>query len=277
MSTTSTKSTKGGTKKGTQWFCAIGENILGPYSTTFLGEMYQKDEISAGHYVIGGSHKDWVRMADCEEFEILFPVKPKKKPDPENTGTGVRANESDAVKAEWFLFFNEAQNGPFSTEEVERLLLVGKVHGRVHAWAYGMKDWARLESLTEFRAAAEAALPLIEEARTRTIELRSTPRKPLVAKIVVAGAGKLVMGICQDLSVGGMLVLTNDNPGPPGAVIRLNVSPTGSGSGSQPLMNPFAAEGVVVRRLEGGHGFSFRFTKLDPHAKEAIEAYLGSS
>jgi hypothetical protein len=40
------------------------------------------------------------------------------------------------------------------------------------------------------------------------------------------------------------------------------------------LLNPFVAEGVIVRVLEDGRGFSFRFEGLSRESQEAIERYI---
>ena len=66
-----------------------------------------------------------------------------------------------------------------------------------------------------------------------------------------------------------MQVLMDHSPGPAGTALKLNVNP-------QPNMPGFACEGVVVRILEDGRGFSFRFTSLSGDAKSAIEKYIGA-
>ncbi|MGZ3686350.1 MAG: PilZ domain-containing protein, partial [Bdellovibrionota bacterium] len=59
------------------------------------------------------------------------------------------------------------------------------------------------------------------------------------------------------------------SPGPAGTPLKLNVNP-------QSNLPGFACEGVLVRILEDGRGFSFRFTSLSPEAKNAIEKYIGT-
>ncbi len=78
-------------------------------------------------------------------------------------------------------------------------------------------------------------------------------------------------GVCRDISVGGMQILCDRVPGEAGTHVKLNVSPTGPGA-----PEPFTAEGVIVRVLEDGHGFSFRFDNLDDAARKAIERYIQS-
>jgi hypothetical protein len=204
----------------------------------------------------------------------------------------------------WFLHYSETQFGPFSETEIRRFLAVGKIHGKVHAWKDGMPSWQRLERLPGFeREVAEAARAReaklgsaqkaaqerisseaaraahvargsgtgrsASAAKPDRVEQRKAPRKPLVARILYAHGEKVCIGICRDVSVGGMQVLTDQIPGRPGERIRLNVS---SAQGKNPA--PFVATGVLVRLLEDGRGFSFRFDRLPPESRKVIEDYI---
>jgi hypothetical protein len=84
----------------------------------------------------------------------------------------------------------------------------------------------------------------------------------------------VIVGVCRDISIGGMQVLTENIPGAAGTRLRMNISPSSQESGRK--IEPFVAEGIVVRILEDGRGFSFRFEKLPEPAKQAIEAYFES-
>jgi len=105
---------------------------------------------------------------------------------------------------------------------------------------------------------------------------RRAPRRPLVARILLVDDQEedVNIAICRDISIGGMQVLTGRVPGPIGAKIKMNVSPPKDGKGSR--FRPFVAEGVIVRILEDGRGFSFRFDRLRTEAKRAIEEYIST-
>jgi hypothetical protein len=70
-----------------------------------------------------------------------------------------------------------------------------------------------------------------------------------------------------------MQVLTDQVPGPVGTKLKLNVSPAGKGK----KLDAFIAEGEIVRILEDGRGYSFRFTQLAPAARKSIESYIQST
>ena len=191
-----------------------------------------------------------------------------------------------AESKDWFLYYNESQFGPFTEGDIHRFLKAGKIHGRVHTWKDGMGGWERIERLPVFEAsslaataareskkAGKAAAPTVQAASDK----RVAARKPLIAKILMANHDSLTAAVCRDISVGGMQVLTDRIPGAPGTRIKMNVSPSGAAGATNAAngsIAPFVAEGVIVRILEDGHGFSFRFDKLSDAAKRVIEGYI---
>jgi hypothetical protein len=186
----------------------------------------------------------------------------------------------------WYLFWNDTQYGPFSTTEITRMIESGRVGGRHYLWKEGMTRWEHLERLLHFAGLVKAAPTADADARSTgpaRANKRQAPRKPLVAKIYLANEETVVTAVCRDISVGGMQVLTDRVPGIVGTRVKMNVSPaeaekpskpSKSEAGSNQSFKPFVAEGVIVRVLEDGRGFSFRFDKISDAAKRAINAYV---
>ena len=78
---------------------------------------------------------------------------------------------------------------------------------------------------------------------------------------------QLYEGICRDVSIGGMQVLVNQFPGSVSERISINVHPDNTD-------HHFTASGEIVRLLEGGVGFSFRFLNLSDEAMKTINSYI---
>jgi c-di-GMP-binding flagellar brake protein YcgR len=91
-----------------------------------------------------------------------------------------------------------------------------------------------------------------------------------VARLFLSNDKEVVVAVCRDVSIGGMQVLTDHVPGEVGTVLKLNVSPAQDSK----AVKGFVAEGEIVRVLEDGRGFSFRFTRLSEDARKAIGAYV---
>jgi hypothetical protein len=273
-----------------QWFIAQGEGWVGPLTASDVYQKILSQELSWAHFVWKAGQGEWKRLCDVKSFQVAVPTLPKKQMQQEvkeASRPGVRkapASKSPPLpprkeEKTWYLFYSEAQFGPFSVEEVRRFLQVGKIHGRVYAWCDGMGDWARLETLELFESEVAQASQVREQKKKPAApkENRSAPRRPLVAKILMANQESVIVAVCRDVSVGGMQVLTDRIPGAVGARIKMNVSPANRVGKGEKEIEPFVAQGEIVRILEDGCGFSFRFDRLPEASLRAIEKYIQSA
>jgi hypothetical protein len=267
------------------WYIAMGDRWTGPLSASDVYERVTSQQITWAHFVWKPGQSEWKRLCDVRTFQAAVPALPGKKLQTEVkevSRPGVKSPTKKAapsvsqkapVKAKkeerpWFLYYNDTQFGPFTVEEINRFLSIGKVTPRVHAWKGGMSNWVRLKELAEFQSSTGSKSSKAGEL-TKTnnrLELRTAPRRPMVARILLHNNQSVTEAMCRDISVGGMQVLTDEIPGVVGSKIRLNVS-----SGD---IEPFVAEGEIVRLLEDQRGFSFRFSGLSDSAKKTIEKYI---
>lgn len=268
-----------------KWFIAVGNQPMGPLRASDVYARLCQNEISWAHYVWTQGLSGWKRACDTHPFSSLVPRKPevevpsaaKRKLTPSTD------HHEDPTAKIWFLHVNGTQHGPFHRLEIEQALKSRRIHAGAFAWREGMTGWKPLSECAEWKReeVVLASPPPAPQGSSRTdasasrshlrAEKRTSPRKPLLAKVWVSDNEKLATGLCKDLSAGGMLVLTNPIPGPVGTRIRLNVSPMGKTS-----LKPFVAHGIIVRILEDGRGFSFRFEKLSEAAKRTIESFVES-
>ncbi len=291
-----------------QWYIAMGDRWIGPLSATDVYEKILNQEITWAHYVWKEGQKDWERVCLVETFQAALPrapsgnvkteVKEASKPVASGGGSGKKSGASktapsstsgdekkkppaisekgsDGAKASqrtWFLYYNETQYGPFHEDEIVRFIEVGKATRKAFVWRDGMENWQRIDQVEPFAGPFRATKSRTPEPPATQSENRDTPRQPLVAKILLSDDKTVVVGVCRDISIGGMQVLTDKLPGPVGMRIRFNVSPTGTAAGQG--IEPFVAQGVVVRVLEDRRGFSFRFDNLSDSAKRAIDRYV---
>ncbi len=265
-----------------EWYIAVGDGWVGPMTASDVYQRVVRGEITWAHYVWKQGQAEWKRLCDVKAFQTAVPQTPSRRLKTEikeasKPVVAAKARKtSRAAKPEprtWYLYYSDSQYGPFSAEEVSRFLSVGKINERVHAWRKGLAQWTRLQEISEFAQAVGDKKAKGRSGLTGQIEQRQAPRQPMVARIFVAAGQDLMTAICRDISVGGMQVLTDQIPGPVGTRVKLNVSPTTEGAATSRLA-PFVAEGVIVRWLEDGRGFSFRFEKLADDARRAIEAYV---
>jgi hypothetical protein len=324
------------------WYVAVSDRWVGPMSASDIYKRILAHQLTWAHFVWKKGQADWKRICDTKAFQVAAPQEPPKtiqkqikdaiKPTAKSNGPRKGASpppprEETGELQSWYLHYNDTQFGPFSTDDVNGFLSVGKINRRVHAWHDGMENWERLERIDEFQNKPEAATPprlpqskaslpklpagksssgksaAGKTSRTFTDPFgdtamdsdadpfsdpfdrptmsdespsnkRDAPRRPLVAKILISDETNVIVGVCRDISIGGLQVLTEPISVKVGTKLKMNISPAGTQGGIR--LEPFVAEGTVVRILEDGRGFSFRFQRLSERARQAIEAYIES-
>ena len=258
-----------------EWFIAFGESFKGPFKASEVYQKIQEKEVSWIDYCYREKEGQWIRIADQPVFKVLQPEPPKPKP--------VMAPPPPPKKVEedikWFLFQSDAQTGPYAASELQRLASAGQIQESAFVWQEKFTDWKPFAEVSELKAPAAAPVPGMPSAPKLTTaapaaaaakkDNRHAPRKPLVAQIYMTNESDLVTGMCRDISIGGMQVLTDEVPGEIGTKIRLHVEPP-----KDTGLKAFVAEGTIVRILEDRRGFSFRFSKISDEAKKSIESYI---
>ena len=252
-----------------EWFVAVGEKYRGPFKASEVYQKLQDKEVSWIDHCFREKEGQWIRIADHEVFKSLQPAAPKPKPT--MTPPPVPKKE-DNVK--WFLFQNENQTGPYGTHELKRLMSSGQISEAAYLWQDSFTEWKLMSEVSELKEQRVAGTPPAAPSpapavAAKSSEKRTVPRKPLLAQVYVTNQAELATGICRDISVGGMQLLTDKIPGAVGSSIHLNVTPP-KDSG----LKPFVAEGLIVRILEDQRGFAFRFTQISNEAKQSIESYI---
>lgn len=287
-----------------RWFLAMETESIGPLRASELldrmkGSEGQAPSVHGQSYLWRDGLSDWMRLSDIKEFQDILsqlakpPRLPPKPPKlkiipPPVPKTGPVFN-SDKI---WFLHYKDAQYGPFSEADLANYIKIGKIHKRVHLWKEGLTDWSVLETIPELQAVLESVSVLRPTSPSSKSgprqaggshagmesnaakDRRQFPRKPCVARLLMTDQRTLFMGICRDVSVGGMQVLTKEVPGGVGDLIKMNISSAGHGDES---LEPFTAQGEIVRILEDQQGFSFRFIQLKPEFTERLRLFLSGS
>ncbi len=252
--------------KSLKWYTVIGGKPQGPLSASEIVTKIRSGELNVGSHVWKSGFSGWTRIYDVIDFKVLLPSEPPaaliaeiqkathESPPP------LSPQQKDELRT-WFVQLDGDKQyvGPISDSEVAGHLQAGRITAKTFMWKKGMKDWLTADSIPQWAG----QLP---EEKAAPKDKRSAPRKPFEAKILLTDGKEVGEAVCRDISIGGMQLLTTIVPGPVGTKLRLNVSPSAGGG--------FACDGEIIRVLEDGLGFSFRFEHLPPDAKKAIEQYI---
>jgi hypothetical protein len=234
----------------------------------------QANELNFASHVWKEGFTGWTRIYDVIDFKPLLPAEPAAAliAEFQKSTQAAPPPMAPAQRQElrtWYIYLDEANYGPISDPEVATLIQAGRITPATYMWQKGFADWMQAKDVSAWANAfgGGAAPAPAAAAAPRQADKRSAPRKPFETKILLTDGKEVGWAICRDISVGGMQVLMDHSPGPAGTELKLNVNAHGAVPG-------FACEGTVVRILEDGRGFSFRFKNLSGDARAAIEKYI---
>jgi hypothetical protein len=255
------------------WYYVLKGQRQGPVDVGVITTLVQSQQLREDDYIWKKGFDNWRKLKDIAEFQNLvggapavpeFEV-PKKVDAPQVLRLGALDPEEKSIYVRIGVDRGgaPAEYGPYSPSLVKRLYHENRVNGRTQFFVRGRTDdWGFLADVADFEEVFSDMPPVIQET-----ERRRWIRKPLLARMFVQNNKKVFEGVCRDISVGGMQVLTDTFPGRAGDKIAINVHPDNT-------EYHFTASGTVVRLLEGNQGFSFRFDALQSEAQRAIEKYI---
>lgn len=250
-----------------KWYTVVNDRPVGPLSAKEIVQRIQASELNFASHVWKDGFKGWTRIYDVIDFKPLLPSEPAAgllseiQRSTQAAPPPLAPQQKEELRV-WYVYLDEASYGPVSEREVMVLIESGRITGSTYMWSKGFADWQQGKDVEHW------SQRFGKKAAAKPADKRAAPRKPFETKILLTDGKEVGWALCRDISLGGMQVLMDHSPGPAGTQLKLNVNP-------QANLPGFACEGVVVRILEDGRGFSFRFTSISPDAKAAIEKYIG--
>lgn len=249
-----------------KWYYVKSGERVGPVEIQAINDLLKSQELNDEDYVWRKGLENWVQIKEMDEFQV-----PVAEPATELPPVVEEVNNLQEVAGDENSVFikigmdrggNEVEYGPYSLDVLKRLFKENRINAKTFVFAKGMPNWKILADFEDFSEIFEDVPPPIDDS-----ERREDLRKPFIARMYIENNQKVFVGICRDISVGGMQVLVDDFPGREGESISINVHPENSDY-------HFVASGEIVRVLEGKQGFSFRFKDLSAESKVAIQNYL---
>ncbi len=250
------------------WYYVLNGQRQGPVSLEEVKGLYSDGSLNEQDYVWYKGLENWVKIEDAPEFQESsneIPVEPEISiPEPISFSFSDRSSTDKIyyIKVGADRGQEEVEYGPFNVDTLVKLYKENRVNAKTFLFTSGMANWSLLSEFSDFASVFDDAPPEIKEEDKRAFK-----RKPFIARMFIQNDQKVYEGICRDVSIGGMQVLIDSFPGSIGDAIDINVHP-------ETLEHSFVASGKIVRVLEGGQGFSFRFHNLNDEALSAISSYI---
>jgi hypothetical protein len=257
------------------WYYVLSGERQGPVDINVIEDLFHNGQLNNEDYVWCKGFANWTKIKDVEEFNLSTeqePVENKVKPvkKVEKTKSEINFTDYDTSKKCFYIKIGadrgqkEVEYGPFSIEILKSLYDENRINAKTFIFTQGMPNWSVIADIKGFETVFNQVPPMIEESDKRAFN-----RLPFIARMFVQNNQDVFEGICRDVSIGGMQVLIDNFPSSVGDKISINVHPENTD-------HSFVASGSIVRLLEGGQGFSFRFTDLSTEALNSINSYISN-
>lgn len=252
------------------WYYVQSGERKGPVEVSVIKDLLASSEIGTEDYVWKKGLEDWTKVKDLNEFdsvaqeEVPSALPPIAKKTSNNLYEIVGDDSAIFVKIGVDRGVKETEYGPYDIDLMKKLFKEKRINGKTFIFVKGMENWQMLADFDDFSEIFEDVPPPIKDE-----ERRASIRKPFIARMYIQNKDDVYVGICRDISIGGMQVLVDRFPGDVGDRISINVHPENTD-------HHFVAAGSIVRLLDNGQGFSFRFSEISQNSIEAIEKYLAN-
>ena len=249
-----------------KWYYVMSGERKGPVEQEEVVSLYQAGQLSDQDYVWRKGFENWAKIESVDEIKGAGGGPAFPEPIPAQTQK-VDLSQMDRNQKVFFIKTGadrgreEVEYGPFSLTLLKKLYDEHRINGKTFVFSKQMANWMPLADVDGYEEVFEDAPPVIQDEDRRAFK-----RKPFIARMFIENDNKVFEGICRDVSVGGMQVLVDNFPIEVGSRISINAHPENS-------EYHFTASGEIVRMLEGGLGFSFRFINLSEEAVRAINSY----
>lgn len=170
-----------------RWYFVQENKLTGPVNGTFISDEVLAGRLSLAAFVWKVELANWTRIYDLEEFFILLPHSPS-----EEVLAEARARESkfapppppkpqEIIEREWFIHEEDKQFGPFSKEEINNLILEGKVRAQTMLWKRSWSGWKSCDTCDEWSerfAPPPLASPTAGPIATAPVSAEATEKIP---------------------------------------------------------------------------------------------------
>ena len=251
------------------WYYVQSGERKGPVEKNELLALITASELNESDYVWKKGFENWTRILEVDELNLppvdVAPPMPPVLEEVQRLQDYIDQEKNFFVKIGMDRGGKEAEYGPYQISILKQLFDQNRINAKTFIFVEGMQEWKALADFEDFETVFSQTPPVIEE-----VERRSYKRRPLIARMFIENQKQVYLGMCRDVSIGGMQVLVDHFPAVIGDRISLNVHPDNSDY-------HFVASGEIVRLLDGNQGFSFRFIDLSDESIRSIEKYVRES
>ena len=180
-----------------------------------------------------------------------------------------------ATSNEWHVLKGETQYGPYTYEEMIRMMQTNLVYGYDYAWSPHMEAWTPLADIEEF--SADRLARLAEHNKSEEIfSQRAHDRVLCVLPCYVNDQQTLWEGTVENLSEGGALILMKNPVLLPGNIVHIHFRSRNEKDTAFNCTAEILTKRLVKTRIQHDTGihYAVKFLSKTPVADKQIQTWL---
>lgn len=176
---------------------------------------------------------------------------------------------------EWYVLKGETQYGPYTYEEMIRMMQSSLVFGFDYTWSPHLEAWTPLSDLEEFSAARLAQLAE-KNASQNVFNRREHERVYCKLPVYVNDQQTLWEGQVENLSEGGALILMKNPVLLPGHIVHLHFRSRHSKDTAFNCTAQILSKRLVKSRIQHDTGihYAVKFISVSPVGDQQIEIWM---
>ena len=177
---------------------------------------------------------------------------------------------------EWHVLKGETQYGPYSYEEMIRMMQGSLVYGFDYVWSPHMENWTVLADLEEF--SADRLARVVDQNRTATDVFNRREHERVYCKLpcYVNDQQTLWEGVVENLSEGGALIMMKNPALLPGHVVHLHFRSRDENDVAFNCTAEILTKRLVKTRIQHDTGihYAVRFINQAPAGSKQISNWI---
>lgn len=254
-----------------QFYVSHSGEQQGPFTVSEIVNKIQSKQLDLNDYCYDQSKEDWVLIAQHEAFAAALksfaPAAPITKP----PTPAITVTEKSSPTTEWYVLKGQNKFGPFSYQDVIRMLQEKSVFEFDYVWHSGLATWQRIAELEDYSSKKIRDLKLSTDETSEVFFRRRHARVGFISTIIIHDNKHVWKGQSLEVSAGGAGLVIENALLQPGQTLYLHFKPADG-------LPPFNAVCEVVskqyvkgvKNKEAPIRYGVKFTSINSTAQKQL-------
>lgn len=178
-----------------------------------------------------------------------------------------------ATNDEWHVLKGETQYGPYTYEEMIRMMQQNLIFGFDYAWGPHMESWTPLADLGEFSA---ERLAMLADKNQQVFNKRSHDRVLCKLPVYINDQQTLWDGVVENLSEGGALVMMKNPVLLPGNIVHIHFRSRSENDVAFNCTAEILTKRLVKHRIQHDTGihYAVKFLSKTPVGDKQLKTFI---